>query len=72
MRKCNVAVCGVLACIHNECGRCYNGVIALDRNGECLCFERKNEVKHVESTKKAPSLPKTESVADFDFDDLEV
>lgn len=72
MRKCTVAVCGVLVCVHNECGRCYNGVIALDRDGECLCFERKSEVKPAEPTKKAPVLPKTEPVVDFDFEDLEI
>lgn len=41
--KCIVAVCGVLDCVHNECGRCYNEVIALDKSGECLCFEEKKE-----------------------------
>lgn len=41
--KCIVAVCGVLGCVHNECGRCYNEVIALDKSGECLCFEKKKE-----------------------------
>lgn len=56
MKKCVVAVCGVLGCIHNECGRCYNGVIALDKGGSCLCFERK---KVEISMNPAPSAPET-------------
>lgn len=41
--SCVVAVCGVLGCVHNECGRCYNEVTALGKDGACLCFEQKRE-----------------------------